>query len=35
VEYGFAQPPSTIARTSELREKSNIVAAVPGITRQQ
>ncbi|KAF0190097.1 MAG: D-alanyl-D-alanine [Desulfobulbaceae bacterium] len=35
VEYGFAQPPSTIARTSELREKSRFVAAVPGITRQQ
>jgi D-alanyl-D-alanine carboxypeptidase (penicillin-binding protein 5/6) len=35
VEYGFAQPPSTIARTSELREKSSIIAAVPGITRQQ
>jgi serine-type D-Ala-D-Ala carboxypeptidase (penicillin-binding protein 5/6) len=35
VEYGFAQPPSTIARNSDLREKSSIVAAVPGITRQQ
>ncbi len=35
VEYGFSQPPSTIARTSELLEKSSIVAAVPGITRQQ
>lgn len=35
VEYGFAQPPSTIAGTSELRRKSNIVATAPGVTHQQ